>query len=77
MYHIPFHKHFKSCFPTANISCHDEPVTTDSMFSNEPTLGSKATTAQIIIGHNSKYIDVYGVATEYDLSHTLEENIMN
>ena len=47
------------------------------MFSDEPALGTYATAAQIIIGCNSKYIDVYGVATDHDLSCTLEENIMN
>ena len=44
VYHIPFHKYFKSCFPAANISHHNEPVTTDTMFSNEPVLESNATT---------------------------------
>ena len=31
MYCIPFHKYFKSRFPATNISCHNEPVTTDTM----------------------------------------------
>ena len=44
---------------------------------NEPALGSNHTTAQIFVGHNSKYIDAYGVATDHGLSCTLEENIMN
>ena len=77
MYHIPFHKHFKSCFLAANVSHCNEPVTTNTMFSNESALGSNAQSTQIFIGQNSKYIDVYGVATDHDLSHTLEENIMN
>ena len=49
------------------------------MFSYEPALGSNATAVQIFIGCHSKYsyIDIYGVATECDLSYTLEENIMN
>ena len=76
-YHIPFCKHNKLCFPATSISHHNEPVTTDTMFSNEPTLGSNATVVQIFVGHNSKYIEVYRVATDHDLSHTLEENIMN
>ena len=46
------------------------------MFFDEPVLGSSTTALQIFIGHNSKYIDIYGVATDCDLSHTLEENIM-
>ena len=47
------------------------------MVSNEGALASNAQAAQIIVGHNSKYIDVYGIATDQDLSHTLEENIMS
>ena len=47
------------------------------MFSDEPALGSNATTVQIFIGHISKCINVYRVATDHDLSHTPEENIMN
>ena len=47
------------------------------MFSNEAALGNTTTAAQIFIGHNSKYIDIYGVATACDLPCTLEENIMN
>ena len=62
---------------SANINCHNEPVATDTMFSDEPTLGSNATTVQIFIGHNSKYTNVSGVSTDCDLSCTLEENIMN
>ena len=76
MYHIPFHKHYKSHFPTANVNCHNELVITNTVC-NEPALGSNHTTAQIFVGHNSKYIDAYGVATDHGLSCTLEENIMN
>ena len=35
-YHIPFHKHCKSCFTTANVNQWNEPVATDTMFSDEP-----------------------------------------
>ena len=76
-YHIPFCKHFQSHFPVANVSHHNEPIATDTMLSNQPALGSNATTKQISIEHNSKYISIYRVATDCDLSHTLEEKIMN
>ena len=46
-------------------------------FSDGPTLGSIAKDAHIFVGHNSRYIDVYEVATDRDFSHTLKENIMN
>ena len=32
---------------------------------------------QIFVWCNSKYIDVYRVATDHDVSHTLQENMMN
>ena len=77
-------------FPFANVLSHVSlpptppvimnllsPVVTDTIFSDEPALGSNATAVQIFIGHNSKYINVYRVATDHVLSHTLEENIMN
>ena len=76
-YHIPFCKHFKSHFLAANVSHHNEPIATDTMFSHEPALGSNTQAAQIFIGHNSKYIDAYGVSTDCNLSHTLEENILS
>ena len=47
------------------------------LFSDKPALGSNASTTQIFIGCNLKYIDAYGVSMDHDLSHTLEENIMN
>ena len=64
-------------FPAANITNCNEPVTTDTKFSDEPVLGSNARAVQSLVGCNYKYIDVYGVATDHDLCHTLEENIMN
>ena len=76
-YHIPFCKHFKSCFPADSVSHQNEPIATDTMFSDQATLGRNAQAAQKFIGCNSKYIDVYGVVTDQDLSHTLEENIMS
>ena len=47
------------------------------MFSDDHVQGSNATAVQIFIGQNSKYIDIYRVAMDHDLSCTLEENIMN
>ena len=47
-YHIPFHKHFKSNFPAANVSCHNEPITTNTMFLNKCALGSNAQAAQFL-----------------------------
>ena len=41
-YCILFHKQFKSHFPAANVSHHNEPVATNTMFSDEPVLGSSA-----------------------------------
>ena len=40
-------------------------------------LGSNTTAVQIFVGHNSKYINFYGVATDHDISCTLEENIVS
>ena len=44
-YCIPIHKHFKCCFLAANVSCHNEPIATDTVCSDEPVLGSKAQAA--------------------------------
>ena len=74
---FPFTKHFKSHFPATNITHHNEPVTTNTLFSTQLTLGSNTTAVQIFVRCNSKYINVYGVATDCNLSCTLEENIMN
>ena len=74
VYCIQFCKHFKSCFPATNSSCHNKLV---AMFSNEPALGSNTTSAKIFICRDSKYNDIYGAATDCDLSHALEEITMN
>ena len=39
---------------------------TDTMFSGEAALGSNMTAVETFVGCNSKYIDVYGVATDHD-----------
>ena len=68
---------FQSHVPATSISHSNEPVATNTMFSDEPALGSNATPVQIFILHNSEYVNDYGGTTDHDVSHTLEQNIMN
>ena len=45
------------------------------MIFDEPVLGSNAPAMLVFIWCNSMYIVIYIVATDHDLSHTLEEII--
>ena len=75
VYSIPLCKHFKSRFPALNVQCHNEPVSTDALWDDTPSLGCGFTCAQIFIGNKSLQNDIYGMKTEKEFVNTLEDNI--
>jgi hypothetical protein len=68
-------KHYKSPFPALNVKRRDEPVATDTVFSDTPSIDGGETCAQIFVGTESLVTDIYGMKNEKQFVNTLEDNI--
>ena len=68
-------KHFKSPFPALNVHRRDEPVATDTVYSDTPAIDDGATSAQLFVGTESLLSDIYGMKTDKQFVNTLEDNI--
>jgi Reverse transcriptase (RNA-dependent DNA polymerase) len=68
-------KHYKSRFPAFNIFRRNEPVATDTVMSDTPSIGCGSKCAQIFVGRESLVTDVYGMKTDKEFVTTLEDNI--
>ena len=68
-------KRYKSPNPALNIHQRDEPVATDTVFSDTPAIDGGETTAQIFVGTKSFVTDVAGMKSESQFVNTLEDNI--
>jgi hypothetical protein len=51
----------------------NEPVATDTVFSNTPVVDYGVTAAQIFVGLESLVADVYGLKTDKEFINTLED----
>jgi hypothetical protein len=58
-----------------NVHRWNEPVTTDTVYSNTPAIGGGETYAQIFVGTESLVTDVEGMKTDAQFVNTLEDNI--
>jgi hypothetical protein len=58
-----------------NVHCRDEPVATDTVFSDTPAIDGGETAAQIFVGTKSFVTDVKGMKSESQFVNTLEDNI--
>ena len=67
--------HFKSRFPAFNVHRRHEAVATDTVFSNTPAIDNGATCAQIFVGRNSLFADVYGMKSDAEFAKALEDVI--
>ena len=67
----PFRKHFKSRFPALNVPRRNEPVATDTVYSDTPAVDSGATIAQVFVGHKTLVTDVYPMKSDSDFVLTL------
>ena len=65
----------KSANPALNIPRRQEPIATDTVFSDTPAIDDGSICAQIFVGHHSLVIDVYGMKTDKEYVNTLEDNI--
>jgi len=68
-------KRYKSPNPALNIHRRNEPVATDTIFSDVPAVDDGSTCAQLFVGTESLVTDVYGMKSEKQFIHTLEDNI--
>jgi hypothetical protein len=67
--------HHKSPFPALNVKRRDEPVATDTVFSDTPAIDGGETCAQIFVGAETPVTDVYGMKNEKQFVNTLEDDI--
>ena len=76
---IPQHdyhkKHFKSRNPVFNIPRRNEPVATDTIFSDTPAINDGSTMAQFFVGQDTLVCDAYGIKTQKQFINTLYDNI--
>jgi hypothetical protein len=68
-------QHWRSRFPACNVKRRNEPVATDTVFSDTPAVDSGVTAAQVFVGRESLVADVYGLKTDKEFVNTLEDNI--
>jgi len=71
----PLRKHFKSRFPNLNVHRRNEPVATDTIFSDTPAVDNGSTCAQIFVGTESLVTNAYGIKSDGKFVATLEDNI--
>ena len=76
---IPQHdylkKHFKSRNPVFNIPRRNEPVATDTIFSDTPAINDGSTMAQFIVGRDTLVFNAYGIKSQKQFINTLYDNI--
>jgi hypothetical protein len=58
-----------------NVHRHDEPVATDTVYSDTPAIDGGETVAQVFVGTRSYVIDVEAMKSEEQFVNTLEDNI--
>ena len=67
--------HFKSLYPALNVHHCNEPVATDTVYSDTPAIAGGETYAQLFVGTESLVTDVEGMKTDKQFVNTLEDNI--
>ena len=68
-------KHYKAPFPALNVTRRDEPITTDIINSDTPTIDNGYKQAQISVGTKTMFTDVYGMKAHNQFVNTLEDCI--
>ena len=72
---LPFKMHLKSRFPANSVPRRNEPVATDTVWSDVPAIDDGSTAAQVFVGRNTYVSDVYGCKTDAEFAGILEDNI--
>ena len=68
-------KYFKSLYPVCNVQRRQEPIATDTVYSDTPAIDNGSKVAQIFVGTESLVTDVYGMKTEKQFVNTLQDVI--
>jgi hypothetical protein len=68
-------KRFKSPYPALNVHRRNEPIATDTVYSDTPAIDGGETHAQLFVGTESLVTDVVGMKTDKQFVNTLEDNI--
>ena len=61
--------------PALNVHIKNEPVATDTVFSDTPSVDSIVTSAQLLVGCESMVYDIYPLKSIKPFVNTLEDNI--
>ena len=72
---FPIRKHLKSRNPALNIHRRHEPVATDTVFSDTPTVDSGVKQAQVFVGQDTLVSHAYPMKSGKQFVNTLEDNI--
>ena len=73
--YFPCEKHLKSRNPALNIPRRHEPVATDTVFSDTPTVDSGVKQAQVFVSRDTLVADAYPMKSGKQFVNTLEDNI--
>jgi hypothetical protein len=65
---------YKTPFPACNVSCRNEAVATDTVYSNVPAVDCMEGVFDVD-GRNSLVTDIVGMSTDKQFVNTLEDNI--
>ena len=68
-------KRYKSPNPALNVRPRDEPVATDTVYSDTPAIDCGVTSAQLFIGTTTNTKDVYPIKSDKQFVNTLLDNI--
>ena len=68
-------KTFKSPYPACNVHWRQEPIATDTVFSDTPAIDCGHKVAQIFVGTESMVTDVFGMHTSKQFINTFQEII--
>ena len=66
---------YKSPFPALNCRRRNESVATDTVYSDTPAIDNGSTCAQVFVGKQSKFSDVFGMRTDSQFVDTLMDVI--
>jgi hypothetical protein len=68
-------KRYKSPNPTLKVHPHDEPVATDTIYSDTPAIDCGITSAQLFVGTKTHTADVYPIKSDKQFVNMLLDNI--
>ena len=68
-------KRYKSPFPACNVHRRNEPVATDTVYSDTPAIDNGITAAQFFVGTESMVCDVYPLKSDKQFLNVLQDNI--